>query len=364
MRAAWDSMRDRLDQWTRSHVPGLQYVVVDAKETLFEYAGGWADVRNQTAMTLDATLMAYSMTKTVTAVAILQLAEKNALGLDDRVERFLPFYCRYPITVRQLLDHTSGLPNPIPLRWVHLVEEDAGFDEDAALARVVRANPSPRTEPGQKFAYSNIGYWLLGKIVERAAAISYTDYVRMHILGPLNLSAVEMDFVIRHPEAHATGYLARYSLMNLLKRFVIDRRYWDGYDGRWLRLNPVYVDGPAFGGLVGGARGFRRILQDQLASDSVLLCRKSREILETRQTNGAGHPIPMTLGWHVGQSDGVNYFFKEGGGGGFHSEMRLYPTAAVGSVVMVNSTGFKSTPFLNRMDGAFVKGDLRGHTGS
>jgi hypothetical protein len=61
----------------------------------------------------------------------------------------------------------------------------------------------------------------------------------------------------------------------------------------------------------------------------------------------------MTLGWHVGETDGTVYFFKEGGGGGFHSEMRLYPTKGIASVVMANSVELNSTKFLNRVDSVF-----------
>jgi len=63
----------------------------------------------------------------------------------------------------------------------------------------------------------------------------------------------------------------------------------------------------------------------------------------------------MTLGWHVGEADGAVYFFKEGGGGGFHSEMRLYPTTGIASVVMANSAEFNSTKFLNRVDSVFLE---------
>jgi hypothetical protein len=63
----------------------------------------------------------------------------------------------------------------------------------------------------------------------------------------------------------------------------------------------------------------------------------------------------MTLGWYVGKADGAVYFFKEGGGGGFHSEMRLYPTTGIASVVMVNSAEFNSTKFLNRVDRMYLE---------
>jgi hypothetical protein len=61
----------------------------------------------------------------------------------------------------------------------------------------------------------------------------------------------------------------------------------------------------------------------------------------------------MTLGWHIGETGGFTYYYKTGGGGGFHNEMRLYPSQGIGTVVMSNSTDFDVTAFLNRVDPAF-----------
>jgi D-alanyl-D-alanine carboxypeptidase len=352
-----DQLTGFLDRHVGSKVPGLQYIVVDAAATRFEYAGGWADIQNRTAMTLDTTLMAYSMTKTFTAIAMLQLVEQGKLGLDDEMDRYLSDtpYGGHHITIRQLLAHTSGLPNPIPLRWAHLAQEHAHFDEDAALAQVLHQHPKLAFEPGRKFGYSNIGYWLLGKIIEWFTGKSYQDHVRAHVLLPLNLSAQAMSFTIPDPARHAKGYLAKYSLMNLLKGWVTGSKFWGDYEGNWLRLKSHYLNGPAFGGLVGTARGFGSFLQDQLRAESSLFGPETRRLLETQQTDGAGKLIPMTLGWHLGKTQGVDYFFKEGGGAGFHGEMRLYPTKGLASVVMVNSTEFNSSRFLNRVDGAFLR---------
>ncbi len=354
---AKDNATSELNRYVGSKVPGLQYIATTADRVLLEYAGGWADIQGQKSMTLDTTLMAYSMTKTFTAVAILQLAEQRKLSIDDVIDRYRlnAAYHGHGITLRQLLNHTSGVPNPIPLRWVHLAAENSSFDEADALAKVLRENPGLAFEPGRKFAYSNIGYWLLGKVVEQVTGQSYPVYVRENILVPLLLSALEMDFVIPDESRHSNGYLKKYSLMNLVKRFVIDRKFMGGYEGHWLRLNSHYPDGPAFGGLIGTARGFSRLLQDQLRTQSVLFGPQTKRLLETRQTDGAGRPIPMTLGWHVGESYGVAFFFKEGGGGGFHCEMRIYPTKGVATVVMANSTEFSSTGFLNRIDRTFLE---------
>jgi D-alanyl-D-alanine carboxypeptidase len=121
-RKANDVVTRDLDQYVRSEVPGLQYLAATADRILFEYAGGWADIQGEKVMTPDTTLMAYSMTKTFTAVAILQLAERGKLYLDEVADRYLPNspYHGHGITLRQLLDHTSGVPNPTPLR--HLAE--------------------------------------------------------------------------------------------------------------------------------------------------------------------------------------------------------------------------------------------------
>lgn len=345
-----------LESYVGRRTPGLQYTVVTADGPRFEYAGGWADIGRQIAMTPAITMMAYSMTKTITAVAVLQLVQHGSLGLDDELDHYLPHtpYQDRLITIRHLLAHTSGIPNPIPLRWAHLAEEAASFDEDAALAQVLDKNPKLRSVPGEKFAYANIGYWLLGKIVEQVTGQPYADSVRAGVIKPLGISPSEMDFVIPDPARHANGYLAKFSMTNLIKSFVVDSKFWDGYEGNWLRFNAHHLNGPAFGGLVGTAQGFGRFLQDQLQPQSVLLNTQTKALLATQQRDRSGRPIPMTLGWHIGQTNGVDYFFKEGGGGGFHSEMRLYPAQGIGSVVMVNNTEFSTTALLNTLDAGFI----------
>jgi CubicO group peptidase (beta-lactamase class C family) len=345
-----------LDRYTESRLPGLQYIVIEADGELFEYAGGWADIGKKSAMTHDTTMMACSMTKTFTAVAILQLVEQGRVGLHSEIDRYLPGipYAGRQITIRQLLTHTSGIPNPLPLRWAHLVEDDASFDESAALARVLLENQKLAFEPGRKYAYSNIGYWLLGKIVEQLAGESYPDYVRKHILSPLSVSKGELDFVIPDKTRHANGYLPKYSLMNLLRGYLTDRKFRGEYEDRWLQIKSHYLNGPAFGGLIGTARSFSRFLQDQLHQESVLFSRQTKRLMETQQRNTSGDLIPMTYGWHAGAADGTLYLFKEGGGAGFHSEMRLYLQNGVASVVMANSSSFNSTGFLNRYDRKFL----------
>ncbi len=337
------------------NIPGIQYIVMDSNRIIFEYANGWADIKNQKPMKTGTTMMAYSMTKTITAAAILQLVEKGELGLDDSIDLHLT--CNpygKTITIRHLLSQTSGTPNPIPLRWVHLAEKHEEFDEDAALAKVLKGYPGLSFEPGKKYAYSNISYWLLGKIIEKVSGRTYPTYIRELIMAPLQLSEKEMNFIIPDPAYHAKGYLAKYSLMNLLKGLLIDKELIGDYEGKWLHIKDHYLNGPAFGGLIGSAGSFGKFLQDQLKEESVLFNKVTRNLFYTQQKNNAGESVEMTLGWHIGYLEGKKYFFKEGGGGGYHCEMRIYQKKRIASIVMINETSASCKRYLNSLDKVFL----------
>src|SRR5262245_60199561 len=116
-----DTLNGALDALVRQgKTPGLQYVVVTGSSTLFACHRGAADIAGGRPMSADTTLMAYSMSKTITAAAVLQLVEAGQVGLDDPLARSLAWQpYGGEVTIRQLLSHTSGAPNPIPLRWVH-----------------------------------------------------------------------------------------------------------------------------------------------------------------------------------------------------------------------------------------------------
>ena len=315
----------------RDRTPGVQYVAVNAAGEVVSCALGTADLAVGRPMTADTTLMAYSMSKTITAIAVLQLAERGLVSLDASVTTYVPDAPYGPgVTVRQLIAHTGGLSNPIPLRWVHPADAHAGFDERAALASVLGANSRLADEPGSRYRYSNIGYWLLGAVVERVTEGSFGAYVERHVIAPLGLTPSDLGYTIPRREQHAAGYLERWSPANLFGRWLIDTHLLGAYHGRWRRIGDHYPNGPAFGGLVGTAAAFGRLLQDQLRPHSALLGNAARGWLYESQHTRTGATVPMTLGWHVGTLQDTRTFYKEGGGGGFHCLMRLYPSREIG----------------------------------
>ena len=338
-----------------SKTPGLQFALVDRDGVVFEHHHGFADVASRRPMQADTTLMAYSMSKTLTAAAVLQLVDAKVIRLDDSVSRFIPWQpYGNAITVRQLLSHTAGIPNPAPLRWVHLVEDDETFDEQGALDAVLRVHGRLAAPPSTRYAYSNIGYWLLGPLVTCATGQHFTSYVVNHVIAPLGIRRDELSYRVADANRHASGYLEKYSLMNVFKRLLVGAEYIGRYEGRWLRIRDHYVNGPAFGGLVGTASGFAKFLQDQLRDHSLLFGDDTRSLFYEQQFTQHAL-VPMTLGWHLAGLGATTCHYKEGGGGGFHCLMRLYPGASLGMVAMSNATAFDVTRLLDAVAGLVVK---------
>jgi len=173
---------------------------------------------------------------------------------------------------------------------------------------------------------ANIGYWLLGEVVAAASGQSFTSFATEQVLRRLEIAPAELAYRVVDAADHAAGYLEKYSLMNVFKRLLIGGKYIGDYSGRWLRIRDHCVNGPAFGGLVGSALGVAKFLRDQLSERSRLFGEATRALFYEQQRTARGEAIAMTLGWHIGR----HFFYKEGGGGGFHCMMRLYPRAGLG----------------------------------
>lgn len=347
--------RQILDEMSPLNGPGLQYVVVDNASTIFEYSTGLSDISTNKSLELDQTLAAFSMTKPLTAIAILQLVERNRLDLDDKLSDIIQHPYDHGVTIAQLLAHTSGIPNPIPLKWVHLVEDHAGFDESLALTAVLKKHNNIDSKPGVKYKYSNIGYWLLGKVIEQVSGLDYPTFIQKNIFSPLELTSADIGFLLADEESHAKGYLKKWSLMDIAGRFLIDDGVYGSNEGNWIRIKNLYPNGPSFGGAIGTARSFSVVLKDLLSGQSRLLGPTGKQLLYSQQSVASGKKIDMTLGWHIRQLDKMTYFYKEGGGAGFCCEMRVYPEAGLASVLMLNRTSFNFKKNLSALDRFFVQ---------
>ena len=182
-----------LDKWVarrayQLHQPGLAVGLVHRGELLWGKGYGLANVEYAEPVTLDTRFRIASITKTFTAVAILQLCEADKLRLDDPVSQYLSWFkLRYDgapeITIRHLLSHISGLPRDATTP----VWTENKFQSWAELVETTQTR-QPTMPPAEDHSYSNLGYALLGGVVEVVSGEAWADYIQKHILDPLGMA--------------------------------------------------------------------------------------------------------------------------------------------------------------------------------
>jgi CubicO group peptidase (beta-lactamase class C family) len=283
-----------------------------------------------------------SMTKSFTALAILQLRDAGRLSLDDPLEKHLPeFRAVKPltadapkITLRHLLGMAGGFPEDNPWGDRQLGITDAQFAEFLARG-IAFSNP-----PGVAFEYSNLGFALLGRVVSRVSGVPYQRYITREILRPLGMQDTHWEFSEVPPARLALGYR------------------WE--NNAW-KPEPLERDGAygAMGGLLTTAEDFTRYIAFHLSAwpprddPETGPVRRStlREMHTPTQPTGvnataktlAGEPNPIANGYGFGlsvslDSKGVVFARHSGGLPGFGSEFRFFPAYGFGLFSFANVT--------------------------
>lgn len=334
--------------------PSVQYVFFDRQQILKRFEAGFADIKEKKIVDEKTTYNAFSVTKTFSALAILQLAAEKKLDIEKRVSTYLADFPYDPeITIRQLLAHSAGIPNPIPLSWIHLASEHSFFDRNQFFSAVFSRNRKMKSAPNEKFAYSNLGYVLLGQVIEKVSGLSYEQYITDNILTKLGVSPQQLGFEITQDDRHAKGYQKRFSWINLLLGFFVNKsKFMLGAEGRWRPFREYYVNGASYGGLIGTPNAFVRYLQELLKADSQIFKDDFKKLLFIENYTLHDQSTGMCLSWFTGELRGRKYLAHAGGGGGYYCEIRIYPEQGFGSVIFFNRTGMGDERFLDKVDAA------------
>ncbi len=208
-------------------------------------------------------------------------------------------------------------------------------------------------EPGERSEYTNIGYLVLGELIAELSGQSYKDYVVDRVMKPIGANSTGFTADLAGVENAAEGTHPRRDPFLPLARLLIPSWVIGPPVGRWRIFNPFYLDGSAYGGLVGpvgdaallaaahlngGSVGPRRILSAESAA-------------EMQRIATPGKKFDLGLGWfrrHRDSERGLTHIEHLGGGAGFGTVMRLYPERGVGLVAMANvsSNRFKHEDLL------------------
>ena len=249
-----------------------------------------------------------SITKSFTAAAVMQLQEQGKLKADDPISFYYPG-CPASwraITIRQLLTHTSGLPDytNLPGFQDRDVRLDRTPDETLNLIRDMPLD----FEPGSRFSYSNTGYVLLGYIVSKVSGERYSDYVGKHILVPLGMRGSGYDSNAAIIPSRAQGY-------DRDATGFVNAPFW-----------PFYADGGLYSTV-------DDLLRWDLALDNgVMFSPDSIAAMTTDYGHGYG------FGWYVGRKFGHRRIGHGGGVPGFLSQIERFPDDQLTVIVLANET--------------------------
>ena len=282
---------------------------------VYERGYGMANLELGVAITPASVFQVASISKPFTAMSILLLAQRGQLSLDDEVRKHIPEWADRTsrVTIRHLLTHTGGLRDVFLL--VELAAPRTG-DVNETLVNLLARQRGLKFAPGSQFEYNNGGYTVLANIVKRVSGQSFHDFAEANIFKPLGMTATE----VRDDPA----------------RIVPNRvsGYQPGAKG--MRLVPDATGAGIVGnsGLISTARDLLLWAQNfagMRVGDAALLT-----TMQTPAILPGGHTSPYGPGLAIGEHRGLRTIGHSGGGGGFATDLVLYPEPGLAVAVLCN----------------------------
>jgi CubicO group peptidase (beta-lactamase class C family) len=203
------ALSDQVEQASRNDLFSGAVLVARDGKVLFEKPVGLASRESKSPVTLETQFRLGSMNKMFTSVATLQLIEAGKLAFDDVIAKHIPEYPNLDlaskVTIRHLLTHTGGTGDIFGPEFTKnrlTLREHADYVNLFGMRALL-------FQPGSRYQYSNYGFVLLGRIIEKASGISYYDYVRSRIFGPAGMKSTDSLPETEVIPGRATGYLRR-----------------------------------------------------------------------------------------------------------------------------------------------------------
>jgi len=298
--------------------PGAVVAIVKDGAVVYRKAHGVADLRTQRPMSLQDRFEIGSLTKQMTAAAVLQLAQAGKLSLDDTVGKYLPDYpAAAAVTIRQLLWQVSGLPDfaGTPAFAANASSHPTDFK---SLLDTVRALPL-EFQPGERWRYSNTNYVLLGRIVELTGGASFDTYLAHHVLAKAGMAtAVTLD----QTAGKATGYTTDH------KQVIPAAVFQNSWIGAAGNLVACIDDLIAWD---------RALWRQHLLPDEALAAMRTPPMLNDGSPGGYGY------GLFIDHQDGRDRVWHGGGTLGFSSSNMIYPQEQLWLIALVNHEDLSAT---------------------
>jgi serine beta-lactamase-like protein LACTB, mitochondrial len=303
-------------QMARLGIPGMTVAVVTGDQVRWTAGFGLADVENAVPARQETAYRIASLSKPITATAVLQLAEKRHLDLDAPVQRYVPSFPEkaWPVTPRLLLGHLGGIR--------HLRPEEFGSTRhyESVIDALEAFKDDPlEVEPGTRTLYSTYGFNLLGAVTEAAAGLPFLEYLQQAIFEPAGMSHTTPDNPYAIIPNRAQGYvrLASGELQNSALADTTNKIPGGG-------LSSTAADVAAFAAALNAG---------------ALLQPATRDRMFTRQRTRDGKRTDYGLGWRVDERRGVREVWQHGGQPRVSTFLYLQPDRHVAVVFLCNLEG-------------------------
>lgn len=307
----------------KNNITGLSAIVFDAKNILWQGDYGFSNKDKKIAVDSNTQYQIGSLTKLMTAAAILQLQEQQRLSIEDPVSRYLPdfaagsCYSNQSIRIKDLLTHEAGLANSYwPNFWTQSSWREVYQQVDCSMVPF---------RPNTAQHYSNLGFTLLGNIIEQMTGDTYENYMRKAIFAPLQMHNTDFEsFDNRHTQ-----------LPNLSHSF----------DEKHKAVAPSYVRDTPAGGVVSSVSDVVKFAQVFLRNSPEQGSILNKDSL-TQMLSPQGSPENMALdaqiglGWFLKTAplDANHYVIEHSGSTIYHhSQIIMYPEQNLGIIIMANS---------------------------
>lgn len=300
----------------RQKIPGMAVVIIRDGTIAYEGYFGEADWRAGVKVSKDTTFRLASLAKPMTAAAVMELVEQGKIDLDAPIQKYVPTFPKkqWPITVRQILGHLSGIRH-----YIGDEQYPQGHCSSVTESLALFAKDPLEHEPGTRYLYSTYGYSLLGVAIENVSQSGYVDYMQKHIFQPSGMTGITVDDITKTDINLAGGY----------------------FHDTAGSLDPVSpydttcrVPGAGFRGPIGDVAQFVLAMMDDR-----LLKAKTRELMWTAQHTKAGEAVPYGIGWQMDVWKGERVAYHTGTQPGFSSEVWMLPERKFAVILVTNLHG-------------------------
>lgn len=305
------------EEMKRRQIPGLSLAVLRKGKVLKAKGYGFADLEWKIPATAQTVYQLASITKCFTATAVLQLVEDERLALQDKITARLPDLPKAwsDITVWHLLTHTSGIKSYTQLGAI-ADNPHRDFDKREMIALV--ADLPLEFRPGERYDYSNTGYFLLGLLIERVSRQSYGAFLDQRIFKPAKMADTRINSFSDLIPRRATGYVLR-----------------NGVIGNGVFVNPSQPF--AAGALVTSVADLAK--WDAALYTEGILKQSTLEQMWRPAKLGNGTWSNYGLGWGTGEWQGRRYVQHNGGIIGFSTHLRRGLDDGLTIIVLANLSG-------------------------